>query len=1332
MKQFKKLLAALLVVALILPGISIMEAQMEEVQAQETNTQKIAPEQDGKVFAGYYVDEQYKTTSNVEGGTKKFVDEGVLSLKMQLKTNQDGSYDLRLVSTVDTLNYRNVGFKIGFDKDGDKAFAKNEISNWTTSEVAHRVDGTYNQQEVKVPFSYSPKVIDTKSEYFITGIMEGIQAKYVANDFLITPFWTTLDGTRVEGQSRWFSIEDMVKTNINIPVEMTEDEYNSATIGTDGFTLSEKYYDGKYAHFNLTVADKTALPSATTVTIGNKPVIYRNLESQGTVDANFNSVSADTTWYTAYPDETEYVIANAAELWGMAKLSKDDSSVDYAGKTIYLVADIAVNDVTKVNWTTGVVEEGYTTKAWHGVTYTTPFAGTFDGQMHSIKGLYQTAGVGRGLFGTITTGSTVKNLKIEQSYIKAARAAGAVAGTATGGTIDTVYSTATVTTTTAQYYWGTGGIAGVVNANTTINNCWNAGSVIDNGTEGWNFAGGIVGKVQDGACATITNCLNTGYVRGYSARANTFAGGIVGGTTSATCNISNCIGSGQVRNSSGYVGGCYSIIGSVDTAGTSIRNSYGTDGNGSMLCQPEANATMQNANRVDASTLYGATGWATTFLNDDYWVAVEDGVPELKSFRSMSAKAEADVSAVNRPADTSWYDIAPSASEFTLYTEEEYKGLITIAGTMKNGIRENFTSKIIKLGADLVLNEGDAKDWANAAPKITYSAIYDPNAKSYGTFDGTFDGRGHSISGLYIPSTGAYTSMFGKVGVNCNITDFRLLNSYIPGGEQAGAIVGRADGGTISSVYTDAIVSGTRYLGGIVGISWGGNLTIQNCEFAGEVKSTLTSGDSLGVGCIIGDLNGGTANITNCLNTGIMTIMSSGLDLRSGGIAGQTRSSATLNITSCLNTGTVDTPNAAGKNHVGSIFGRYIGGTAWNIVRSYATTESNPLGTYYSGYNATSTVGQLSEAELTGAGGYAWTTLDETAWVAVKGGTPQLKKFQTTVAADIPNGRVDTSWYDQGTTSGVTYTLRDAGDFFGFVQLAQTVDFAGQTVKIADGVTEIDLSDVLCKPICAYNRGFAGVFDGNNATIKGLYIVNNKQFTAMFGGVAATGVVKNFDLVDSYIESIYDVDAGQYVASIVARFCGTLTNVSSDAKVVCNRSYAAGLVAQTWGTAPQLSTCSFGGELYMVQSDATYAGGIIGETRTLTVVEHCLFDGTIISNKTAYVARTGGIVGNVTGGETQLNDCLSSGTISFPKNNGSINTVGSVVGGVLGTLKITGPVQATSACYHDADQNAICFGNTPTEGADKVTVFGASAYGTIGTLSSDYWMAVQGGTPILK
>lgn len=152
----------------------------------------------------------------------------------------------------------------------------------------------------------------------------------------------------------------------------------------------------------------------------------------------------------------------------------------------------------------------------------------------------------------------------------------------------------------------------------------------------------------------------------------------------------------------------------------------------------------------------------------------------------------------------------------------------------------------------------------------------------------------------------------------------------------------------------------------------------------------------------------------------------------------------------------------------------------------------------------------------------------------------------------------------------------------------------------------------------------------------------------------------------------------------------------------------------------------------MVQSDATYAGGIIGETRTLTVVEHCLFDGTIISNKTAYVARTGGIVGNVTGGETQLNDCLSSGTISFPKNNGSINTVGSVVGGVLGTLKITGPVQATSACYHDADQNAICFGNTPTEGADKVTVFGASAYGTIGTLSSDYWMAVQGGTPILK
>lgn len=53
----------------------------------------------------------------------------------------------------------------------------------------------------------------------------------------------------------------------------------------------------------------------------------------------------------------------------------------------------------------------------------------------------------------------------------------------------------------------------------------------------------------------------------------------------------------------------------------------------------------------------------------------------------------------------------------------------------------------MKLGADIVVNEGNASDWANERPRLRWTPI--------SNFAGSFDGQGHTISGIYGKSHGS-------------------------------------------------------------------------------------------------------------------------------------------------------------------------------------------------------------------------------------------------------------------------------------------------------------------------------------------------------------------------------------------------------------------------------------------------------------------------------------------------------------------------------------------------------------------------------------------------
>jgi len=184
------------------------------------------------------------------------------------------------------------------------------------------------------------------------------------------------------------------------------------------------------------------------------------------VSTNGVARMVDTSWYDTKKDT--YVLTDAADLYGFAYLS---NGTDFAKKTIKLGADITVNSGNAADWANAAPA-----LAWRPIaSKNLPFAGTFDGQMHTISGIYVNADErNSGFFSATGETSVVKNLKIANSYLTStAGELGSVAGQGRG-TFDTVYSEAIVVGNSAN----TGGLVGMGYGDKVVmEKCWFNGSV---------------------------------------------------------------------------------------------------------------------------------------------------------------------------------------------------------------------------------------------------------------------------------------------------------------------------------------------------------------------------------------------------------------------------------------------------------------------------------------------------------------------------------------------------------------------------------------------------------------------------------------------------------------------------------------------------------------------------------------------------------------------------------------------------------------------------------------------------------------------------------------
>ena len=246
-----------------------------------------------------------------------------------------------------------------------------------------------------------------------------------------------------------------------------------------------------------------------------------------------------------------YEIRNAGQLYWFAGLVNGTLSgvTQNTSANAVLTADIVVNkNVLKSD---GTVNEG-TFKEWTpiGNSYNGSYTGIFEGQNHTISGLYfkQENTEEVGFFGY--NRGKISNVGILDSYFCGFSQVGGVCGY-NSSTITNCYNKGVVDGTADR----ASSFGGVCGCNLGIlTNCYNTGIV-----KGHEFVGGVSGSNNN----TITNCYNTGIVSGQA-----YVGGVNGYNINGT--IINCNATGEVNGTGSYVGG---VIGMNLSNGT-ITNCY--------------------------------------------------------------------------------------------------------------------------------------------------------------------------------------------------------------------------------------------------------------------------------------------------------------------------------------------------------------------------------------------------------------------------------------------------------------------------------------------------------------------------------------------------------------------------------------------------------------------------------------------------------------------------------------------------------------------------------------------------------------------------------------
>lgn len=628
--------------------------------------------------------------------------------------------------------------------------------------------------------------------------------------------------------------------------------------------------------------------------------------------------------------------------------------------------------------------------------------------------------------------------------------------------------------------------------------------------------------------------------------------------------------------------------------------------------------------------------------------------------------------------------------EFKLNADSSVTSATGVSNTLESVTGYTWIKNLRHLQAmDTVTNNGSINGWFALRNSIeayyTGSEDYDfggnngsgfkPIGDATNKFTGRFDGLGFDIFDLNIKRGGTdNVGLFGYAE-NAIIRNFTLNAGVITGGNNTGAVVGSASGGTIENIVNTADVKGGTNTGGVVGNASGTKLS-------GLINvGTVSGADTNSIGGIVGSINGGKITGTT-YNLGAVA---GAYDV--GGIAGSAKN------TTIGNEGTdpfviYNELDVTGGYNVGGIAGNIEGTKVLNVANYGEILANSSKRDTYSYHTADTTIGaQGNDHYITGTN-YVDGIASIEVQAANAGGIVGNASEKSYITNADNTGDVTTSTTDDGGTVGTYYNAGNVGGIVGSAVDTSVTNSMNKENKVAG----------------AHNVGGIAGYMAGSSTID--TSVNNG------GDITATGArrAENDNINNGFAQE-----------RVRAKGHG-------ESDETFNIGNIGGVVGYIYGDDARVSNSSNRGTAHSAEIDtqnstvltnakAANVGGVAGKisSGTKTTLDDEFKKGYADNATVANSYNTGGVRGYT--GVGGIAGMMHNGSVAGSYNLGSVmSSRASTVGGTVDALNMGGIVGDTT---EGTDARAVIYNvyNSGVIGDKEYKYYGRHVGGVVGRLS---------------
>lgn len=548
----------------------------------------------------------------------------------------------------------------------------------------------------------------------------------------------------------------------------------------------------------------------------------------------------------------------------------------------------------------------------------------------------------------------------------------------------------------------------------------------------------------------------------------------------------------------------------------------------------------------------------------------------------------------------------------------------------RDGITQNLNANAVLI-ADITVNEGVLDADGNLASDTSGFVTWTPPCKDAGRSDkayqGTFDGKGHTIRGLYAPDTTAKCAFIGSCDGairNLGITDSFFGSSKT---RQTGTFVGYGyPKCVIENCFSTSVVEGDEECGGIAAKNTG---TTKGCYFAGKISVNNYYSDAIATygtkeNCYYLDTCGFTAENDDRAKTAEQFASGEVCYLLNNGVTDGTQAWYQM----------IDNENPdAFPKYEGLTIGydeanqRYFGYCSGEHVW-VKEKDIDPTCTEggYIVYKCSKCGGTKTEPDNgKPALGHSCT---EDGRCTSCGSFQALQPKNGDGTAEDPYQLVNYSnlvWFGQQVDSGALY-----------INAILAADItANENLLDADGNVK-GTPEYTWTPICNKSEFYQGTFDGKGHTISGLYAPDTSESKKCGFIGLCNGTIKNLGITDSFFGG-----SGIFVGTFVGNGSGECVIENCFSSAVVQAGYLCGGIAgMTYGT---IRNCYFAGKISVEDTSRNNENAIANDNNNHGTLENC------------YYLDTCGLTSERAGSKTA--EQFASGEVAFLLQDGQTDTV---------------------------------------------------------------------------